>query len=336
MATKLSTLLGSSFTGTSGPAGTIEIGTVTTGASGTAAAVTNSGTQRSAILNFTLPAGAGTTLTAVNDTATATLYPVMVDAAGSVATPKITTSKLSFDASNGTLTASSVVTSSLTNSSASGRIYLGTDAGGSISLGRIDGTSSSPYIDFNSNATAVDYDARIMVSGGNGSAGNGTLNITAGTLQWNSQTITTASNTQTLTNKTLTSPTLTTPVLGTPASGNLSNCTVDGTVAVGYRNVPQSGSDKTTNYSLVKADVGEFIGITTGGSITVPASTFSTGDVVMVYNNTTGAITITCSAVTTYIGGTNTTKTSVSLATRGICNVFFYSASVCIITGNVS
>lgn len=57
MATKLSTLLGSSFTGTTGPAGTIEVGTVTTGAQNSSATVTNSGTERSAILDFSIPRG---------------------------------------------------------------------------------------------------------------------------------------------------------------------------------------------------------------------------------------------------------------------------------------
>jgi hypothetical protein len=37
-----------------------------------------------------------------------------------------------------------------------------------------------------------------------------------------------------------TSPTLVTPVLGTPSSGTLSACTVDGTDAVGFRNIPQN------------------------------------------------------------------------------------------------
>lgn len=54
MATKLSTLLGSSFTGTAGPAGTIEIGTVTSNPGATT--VTNVGTERSAILNFNIVA----------------------------------------------------------------------------------------------------------------------------------------------------------------------------------------------------------------------------------------------------------------------------------------
>jgi len=47
-----------------------------------------------------------------------------------------------------------------------------------------------------------------------------------------------------------TSPTLVTPLLGTPTSGNLSNYTADGTHSVGYRNIPQSGSDKTSSYTL--------------------------------------------------------------------------------------
>jgi hypothetical protein len=42
------------------------------------------------------------------------------------------------------------------------------------------------------------------------------------------------------TSPTIASPTLTAPALGTPASGNLSNCTVDGTNAPGYKNLPQN------------------------------------------------------------------------------------------------
>ncbi len=83
--------------------------------------------------------------------------------------------------------------------------------------------------------------------------------------------------------------------LGTPSSGTLTNCTADGTNSVGYRNVPQSGSDKTTSYSLATTDVGEFVGVGTGGSITIPNSTFAAGDVISIFNNTTGNITITCS-----------------------------------------
>jgi len=133
-----------------------------------------------------------------------------------------------------------------------------------------------------------------------------------------------------------TSPSLTTPVLGTPTSGNLSNCTADGTNAVGYRNVPQSGSDKTTSYTLATSDVGKFVGVGASGSITIPNSTFAAGDVVSVFNNTTGNITITCSITTAYIAGTDADKATVTLATRGVATILFISGTVCVITGNVS
>jgi len=144
-------------------------------------------------------------------------------------------------------------------------------------------------------------------------------------------TITLGSTTSTVGNLTLTNP-----ALGTPASGNLTNCTADGTSAVGYRNIPQSGSDKTTSYSLATTDVGEFVGIGTGGSITIPNSTFAAGDVISLFNNTTGNITITCSITTAYIAGTNTDKDTMTLATRGVATVLFISGTVCVVTGNVS
>ena len=131
-------------------------------------------------------------------------------------------------------------------------------------------------------------------------------------------------------------PTLVTPVLGTPTSGNLSNCTADGTNAVGYRNVPKSGSDKTTSYSLATSDVGKFIGVGTGGSITIPDATFAAGDIVSVFNNTSGNITITCTITTAYIGGTDADKATVTLATRGVATILFLSGTVCVISGNVS
>lgn len=130
--------------------------------------------------------------------------------------------------------------------------------------------------------------------------------------------------------------TLTNPTLGTPASGNLTNCTADGTSSVGYRNIPQSGSDKTTSYSLATTDVGKFVGVGTSGSITIPNSTFAAGDVISLFNNTTGNITVTCSITTAYIAGTNTDKDTMTLATRGVATILFISGTVCVVSGNVS
>lgn len=105
---------------------------------------------------------------------------------------------------------------------------------------------------------------------------------------------------------------------------------------VGFRNVPQSGSDKTTSYTLATSDVGEFVGVGSGGSITIPDATFAAGDVVSVFNNTTGNITITCTITTAYIAGTDSDKASVTLSTRGVATILFLSGTVCVITGNVT
>jgi hypothetical protein len=118
--------------------------------------------------------------------------------------------------------------------------------------------------------------------------------------------------------------------------GDVNTLTVDGTNGVGFRKVPQSGSDKTTSYTLATGDIGKFIGVGASGSITIPDATFAAGDVVSVFNNTTGNITITCSITTAYIAGTDTDKASVTLATRGVATILFISSTVCVITGNVS
>ena len=133
-----------------------------------------------------------------------------------------------------------------------------------------------------------------------------------------------------------TSPTLVTPALGTPSQGVLSACTVDGTNLVGYKAIPQSGAAKTTSYTLATSDVGEFIEVGASGSIVVPNATFAAGDAVVIFNNTSGAITLTMSITTAYIGGTDADKATISLATRGICNVLFISGTVCVVTGNVT
>lgn len=110
----------------------------------------------------------------------------------------------------------------------------------------------------------------------------------------------------------------------------------DETMTVGFRNVPQSGSAKTTSYSLAVGDVGKFIEVGASGSITIPDATFAAGDVVSIFNNTSGNVTITCTITTAYIAGTDADKASVTLATRGVATILFLSGTVCVINGNVS
>jgi hypothetical protein len=168
-----------------------------------------------------------------------------------------------------------------------------------------------------------------------------------------------------------TSPTLVTPVLGVatatsvnkvaltaPATGSTltiadgktltasNSLTLAGTDAttmtfpsttskIGYLNIPPAGT-KTTSYTLAVGDVGEYVQVGSGGSITIPNATFAEGDAISIFNNTSGDITITCTITTAYIGGTDADKATVSLATRGVCTILFISGTVCVITGNVS
>jgi hypothetical protein len=115
----------------------------------------------------------------------------------------------------------------------------------------------------------------------------------------------------------------------------LSNCTIDGTNKVGTINVPITGTEKTTSYTLTLDDVGKYVQIGTGGSVTIPNSVFSQGDVISLVNNTSGNRTITCSTSSAYITGINTSKTSVSILTRGIATILFLSSTSCLISGNV-
>jgi hypothetical protein len=104
---------------------------------------------------------------------------------------------------------------------------------------------------------------------------------------------------------------------------------------VGFRNVPPVGT-KTGSYTLAVGDVGKYVQVGSGGSITIPDATFAEGDVVSIFNNTSGDITVTCTITTAYIAGTDSDVASVTLATRGLATILFISGTVCVISGNVS
>lgn len=107
-------------------------------------------------------------------------------------------------------------------------------------------------------------------------------------------------------------------------------------VTLGYLNIPLSGI-KTASYTLVAGDVGKFVELGTSGSVVVPASVFTTGDVIMIFNNTSASISCTCSAVTTvYKGGTDADIASFSVTTRGVATILFITATVAVVTGNLA
>tara|TARA_R110002020_G_scaffold10180_4_gene39324 strand:+ start:834 stop:2084 length:1251 start_codon:yes stop_codon:yes gene_type:complete len=119
------------------------------------------------------------------------------------------------------------------------------------------------------------------------------------------------------------------------ALSSAGNLTVTGTVtdaAGAIRAIPVNTEAST--YELVAGDVGKVIN--SGGTVTVPASIFSAGDVITIFNNTAGSLTITCSAITTaYKAGTDTDVDSVTIDTRGVATILFITTTLCVISGDL-
>lgn len=92
-------------------------------------------------------------------------------------------------------------------------------------------------------------------------------------------------------------------------------------------------NNSTAGYNFIAADNG--ITIVTTAAITVPANVMAKGDIVMLYNDTSTPLTITTSAVTAYISGIDAVITSFTLATRGMCSVFYYDVNKVSVSGDV-
>jgi hypothetical protein len=85
---------------------------------------------------------------------------------------------------------------------------------------------------------------------------------------------------------------------------------------VGYKNVPRS----TTVTTLALSDVGKCVAVS--AAINIPASVFSAGDCLSIYNDSAASVNITTSAGTLRLAGTTTTGTR-SLAARGMATLWF-------------
>ena len=134
-----------------------------------------------------------------------------------------------------------------------------------------------------------------------------------------------------------TSPTFTTPVLGTPTSGTLSNCTVDGTDAVGFRNTPVNS--QSTAYTLVLADSGKTIlhpdSDNNARTFTIPANSsvaYPVGTVIT-FVNLINTVTIAITSDTMYLAGDGTTG-SRTLAAYGVASAVKVASTTWIISGN--
>ena len=188
-------------------------------------------------------------------------------------------------------------------------------------------------------------DFPFQVSGGvhiSGSTGIGTTNPTSklhvagdanitgvvsattfvGSLTGTSGTITTFNSTNgTITNLTGTSGTITTfnSTNGTITNLTNTNLNVTGVVTFSstqtYPRIP--ANTQGSAYTLVLSDAGKVV-INSSGGVTVPASIFSAGDVISVYNNSASDIALNQgSSVTMYKAGSATTGNQL-IAQRGI------------------
>lgn len=86
-----------------------------------------------------------------------------------------------------------------------------------------------------------------------------------------------------------------------------------------------------TTGTLVLTDRGSLVSL--AANITIPANVFAANDVVTLYNNTAGSLTLTQgTSLTLRLAGTSTTG-SRTLYTRGICTVVFISATEAVVSG---
>jgi len=123
-------------------------------------------------------------------------------------------------------------------------------------------------------------------------------------------------------------------LVGTTSVTSGALLTVNGGIAdsIGnVRSVPQNS--QTGAYVLVATDNGKHISITTGG-VTVPASVFSAGQVVSIYNNSGSNQTITQGgSVTLRQAGTANTGNR-TLAQYGLCTILCVASNTFVISGS--
>jgi hypothetical protein len=135
-----------------------------------------------------------------------------------------------------------------------------------------------------------------------------------------------------------TSPTLVTPLLGTPTSGVLSACTVDGTDAVGFRNIPQNS--QSAAYTLVLADAGKHIfhpvGDNNARTFTIPADSsvpYPVGTAITFINMAAANVTIAITSDTMYLSSAGTTG-SRTLAQYGSATAIKITSTNWLISGS--
>lgn len=194
-------------------------------------------------------------------------------------------------------------------------------SGAAIAYSKLNLTGNVVNADINASA-AIAY-SKLALSN---SITNADINTSAAIADSKLDTITTAGK---VNGSAITSGT----IAGTTAINTSGTITTSGVITDGtgnIRRIPQNA--QTAAYTLVAADVGKHISITTGG-VTVPASVFSIGDNVTIFNNSTSNQTITQGAGVTLRSGGSTATGNRTLAGYGVATVLCVAADVFVITG---
>lgn len=207
------------------------------------------------------------------------------------------------------------------------------------------GTSAPLFVAPGTSGNVLTSNGTTWTSGTPAGAGNLTGAVTSVGLATSLGSFTSANLLAALTDETgtgsavfATSPSLVTPLLGTPTSGVLSACTVDGTDAVGFRNIPQNSQSGA--YTLVLADSGKHIfhpvADNNARTFTIPANSsvpYPIGTAITFINMAVANVTIaiTTDTLTLSPAGTAGSRT---LATNGSATCIKITATQWLISGS--
>jgi len=102
----------------------------------------------------------------------------------------------------------------------------------------------------------------------------------------------------------------------------------------GIQGPPLINIPPSTNTTIVNSDKGKYLNVS--ANVTINTTTaFVSGDVVSIYNNSAGNITVTATGVTLRLAGTATTGNR-TIAQRGVATVLCVGSNDYVITGSVT
>ena len=243
------------------------------------------------------------------------------------------------DATTGNITTGNVSSSKLTFNPSTGTLGIGTSTPSSYAFGLA--------ID-NTNATSTGYVINLLSSGSSWFkvgrlAASSTAIIQSGqdlSLQPDSGKVgigTSSPSTALQVNGTVTATTFSGALSNalTAGTGLTATATYNGSAAITFDATGTTINSKTSGYTLLSTDAGKTISITTGG-VTIPTAVMAAGNIVSIYNNSSSSQTITQGSSLTlqFAGQSSSTTGNRTLGLYGLCTIVFISSSNAVITGS--